>query len=260
MEGNNISLESQGTTIENSNAEAVADNDSATAPQEQDTNAAAGAEGGTSTNDGGNEPPEPYLTIKYNHEQKGLTQEEAVTLAQKGMAYDSIYTPLQRAAALKGMTVKAFIESVEKAQDSAYREELIAKYGEDDMETVDSLMELYQSKKESTIKAAEEAEKQLEAESKSTLESRLADEFIELQKEFPDIKDFNSLPKSVKKAAADGEHLLFSYMRFMHSETRKAEAAQKSADAAKKASGGSMSDVSNGNQSTTDALMKGLYG
>ena len=259
MEENNISLESQDTTIENSNADAVADNDSATAPQEQDTNAAAGVEGGTSTDDGGNEPPEPYLTIKYNHEQKGLTQEEAVTLAQKGMAYDSLYTPLQRAAALKGMTVKAFIESVEKAQDSAYREELIAKYGEDDMETVDSLMELYQSKKESTIKAAEEAEKQLEAESKSTLESRLADEFIELQKEFPDIKDFNSLPKSVKKAAADGEHLLFSYMRFMHSETRKAEAAQKSADAAKKASGGSMSDKPETASSVVDAFMQGLY-
>lgn len=38
---------------------------------------------------------QPFLTIQYNKESKGLTQEEATTLAQKGMNYDKVYQELQ---------------------------------------------------------------------------------------------------------------------------------------------------------------------
>lgn len=38
---------------------------------------------------------QPFLTIQYNKESKGLTQEEAITLAQKGMNYDKVYQELQ---------------------------------------------------------------------------------------------------------------------------------------------------------------------
>ena len=31
---------------------------------------------------------EPFLTIRYNKEDKGLTREDAITYAQKGMNYD----------------------------------------------------------------------------------------------------------------------------------------------------------------------------
>ena len=254
-----ISSELESTTSTETSAETNTEKGSVTAPQGQNTEQVDGVEGGTSTDDGGNEPPAPYLMIQYNHEEKGLTRDEAVTLAQKGMAYDSMYATIQRAAALKGMDVKAFIESFEKAQDEAYREELINKYGEDDMETVNALMEVYNSKKDSKIKSAIEAENQRKAEAQKTLEGRLADEFISLQKEFPDIKDFDALPKSVKAEAAKGENLLFAYLKFQHSEIKRAEAANQTADAAKKASGGSMSspEVTSG---TMDALMKGLYG
>ena len=37
------------------------------------------------------EPEAPFLEIKYNSETRGLTQEEARTLAQKGMNYDKVY-------------------------------------------------------------------------------------------------------------------------------------------------------------------------
>ena len=251
-----LSLES--TTSEGSGAGVSAENGSATVPQEQNTTETNETEGGTSVDNG----PEvaPFMTIQYNHEDRHLTQEEAVTLAQKGVAYDDIYKTISRAAALKGTDVKTFIKSFEKAQDDAYREELIAKYGEDDMETVDSLMELYNQKKESTIKAAEEAEAQKQKEQQTTLESRLADEFIRLQQEFPEVEKFEALPKSVVSAAAKGQDLLSAYLLYQHTENKKAEAAKKTAEAAKNASGGSMSSTPETSSSISEAFIRGLYG
>lgn len=251
---NNETLSLESTTSEGSGAGVSEEKGSATVPQEQNTTETNGTEGGTSVDNG----PEvaPFMTIRYNHEERHLTQEEAVTLAQKGVAYDDMYKTISRAAALKGTDVKTFI-GLEKAQDDAYREELIAKYGEDDMETVNSLMELYNQKKESTIKAAEEAEAQKQREQQTTLESRLADEFITLQKEFPEIEKFDALPKSVINAAAKGQDLLSAYLLYQHSEHKKAEAAKKTAEAAKNASGGSLADTPvENNNSVMNAMME----
>lgn len=50
----------------------------------------------TTTDSSSSETKEqPFLTIQYNKESKGLTQEEATTLAQKGMNYDKVYQELQ---------------------------------------------------------------------------------------------------------------------------------------------------------------------
>ena len=258
MDEQSLNLESTTSSTEN-----VVDSEGtqvATAPQEQPAEDETKVEGVTSTDDGGNEPTEPFLTIQYNHEDRNLTQDEAKTLAQKGVAYDSMYKTISRAAALKGVDVKTFIESFEKAQDEAYRQELIDKYGEDDMETVDTLMEVYQSKKENTIKTAEEAEQQKLRDQQTTLESRLATEFIELQKEFPEIDKFDKLPNAVKTAAANGQDLLSAYLRFKHSEQKKIDAANKSQQAAKNSSTGSLSSGQTSQSATMDAFMKGLYG
>lgn len=259
MDEQNIGLESQSAISEETNAGTQLDEGSATAPQEQNTDGVNETEGGTSVNDGGNEPPQPFMTVKHKHEDVNLSQEEATDWIQIGMASKSMLETVRRAAALKGVDVKTFIESFEKDQDEAYRQELIAKHGEDDIETVDKLMELYQSKKESTVNAAIEAEKRQKAEEEKTLEGRIADEFIELQKEFPDIKDFESLPKSVKAAASKGENLFFSYLRFQHSEARKAEAARKTAEAAQKASGGSLNSTPEEHQNSVMKAMMEVF-
>ena len=121
-------------------------------------------------------------------------------------------------------------------------------------------MELYNQKKESTIKAAEEAEAQKQREQQTTLESRLADEFIRLQQEFPEVEKFEALPKSVVSAAAKGQDLLSAYLLYQHTENKKAEAAKKTAEAAKNASTGAMSSTESGKGTSIDALMQGLYG
>jgi hypothetical protein len=82
-----------------------------------------------------------------------------------------------------------------------------------------------------------------------------------LQKEFPDVKDFSALPSSVKKAAADGKNLCDAYLRHLHTEKKKIDAANASAEAAKKASGGNLKGAPEQEQSAfMTAFMQGLYG
>ena len=251
------SLNLESATSQEESADVAKDTGTATAPQEQTAEAASEVEGGTSAKTAEDGTPAPFMTVQHNHEDLNLTEAEATDWIQIGMASKAMLETARRAAALKGMDVKSFIESFEKAEDDAYRAELEAKHG-DDIDTINGLMELYQSKKNDKVKAAEAEANRQEQERKNNLESRLADEFIELQKEFPEVEQFGDLPKSVKSAAANGQNLLSEYLRFKHSEAKKAEAAKATAEAAKQASTGNMSTVE-GHISAMDALMSGLY-
>lgn len=76
---------------------------------------------------------EPFMTIKYNSEEKGLSKEEAITMAQKGMNYDKIntnynnmktefdamkpiYDQFSKLAEESGMDVGSYIESLQNMQ------------------------------------------------------------------------------------------------------------------------------------------------
>jgi hypothetical protein len=251
-----LGLNLEGATPIDDNAVETEEQVSATAPQEQNTEVETEVEEGTSTDT----VPTPFIKVPFKHEDVPFTYEEAVEWIQIGKKSEDLLKTIRRAAALQGKSEKEFVESFEKAQDDAYRAELEAKFG-DDTETIESLMELYNSKKESTVKAAQSELERQKKEQQDSLESRLADEFIELQKEFPDIKDFSALPSSVKKAAADGKNLCDAYLRHLHTENKKIEAAKASAEAAKKASGGNLKGTPEGQHNDgSTALMQGLYG
>lgn len=68
-------------------------------------------------------PEEPFLTIRYNKEDKGLSKDEAVTYAQKGMNYDHLngkYTNLtkrlENLAGMNGMQLEDYLNSLSDAQ------------------------------------------------------------------------------------------------------------------------------------------------
>lgn len=60
----------------------------------------------------------PYLKIKFNGEEKGLTEEEARVLAQKGMNYDRFYEPIERLARLNNMSVGDYLNRLNDTQIS----------------------------------------------------------------------------------------------------------------------------------------------
>ncbi len=68
--------------------------------------------------------PEPNedrkVTVKFNKETRDLSYDEAVTLAQKGMKYESIeeeYSRLKSIAKAKGKGIKEYIDSLEGTND-----------------------------------------------------------------------------------------------------------------------------------------------
>lgn len=66
---------------------------------------------------------EPFMTIRYNKEDKKLSRDEAVTMAQKGMNYDrlneryeTLNNRLNQLASMNGMDVEKYLESLNSMQ------------------------------------------------------------------------------------------------------------------------------------------------
>lgn len=234
-----------------------------TAPQGEgsDGNTSAQGEDGNANNGTGDNPAEvaPFLEIQYNHEKRNLSRDEAITLAQKGIHYQSTYDALERVATLKGQTVKEFLSGMETAQDEAYRQSLIEKFG-DDEDTINKMMELYDINKQKTLDNARESRKAAAAQEEQTVNERLANEFVEMKNgDFPELTEFKDLPDEVKRVAFEGLSLSHAYLKYMHNENKKIAAAKASADAAAKKSTGSMASDKEDSNPQTSALLKGLW-
>lgn len=204
---------------------------------------------------------ERFLETKFFKETKWLSKEEAKNFAEIGMRYEEVRESLERAAALKGMSVEDFVNSFETEQDEAYRRELAERFG-DDEETINIMMEHYQNGKQGKIDAAKNKRLQDEATAEQNINTRLANEFIELQKEFPELQEFADLPESVRRAAAEGKDLTHAYLLHQHRENKKIAAAKASEEAAAAKSAGSMADnpLTDNKTSAEKSYLKGLWG
>lgn len=105
-----------------------------------------------------NKAEEPFMTIKYNSEEKGLSKEEAITMAQKGMNYDKIHDnyeamkgdynaikpihdTLSRLAEENGMDVATYVQSLQDMQTSHAVSQEMKKLKEQYPTTDDALIE-----------------------------------------------------------------------------------------------------------------------
>lgn len=235
-----------------------------TAPQGEQTSEDTSAQDTDGNQNGseenGTQPPTPFLEIQYNHEKKGLSRDEAITLAQKGMHYQSTYDSLERVATLKGQSVKEFLSGLETAQDYAYRQGLVEKFG-DDEETIGQMMELYNINKQKTLDSAREYRNAEVLKEEQSINERLANEFVEMKNsDFPELTEFKDLPEEVKKAAFSGMLLSHAYLKYMHNENKKIAAAKSQSEAAAKKSTGSLGgSYEEGGNSFERGFLQGLW-
>lgn len=235
-----------------------------TAPQGSENPEEASAQSGNSSDTAGEQAAGteiPFLEIQYNHEKRGLSREEAVSLAQKGIYYEGAYNTLERVATLKGLSVDDLLKGLETAEDEAYRQELVAKFG-DDTDTVEKMMELYQINKQKTLDAAKENRKQAAVQAEQSVNQRIASEFAAMKNgDFPELTEYSALPDEVKKAAIEGMSLSHAYLKYMHKENKKIAAAKESAVEAAKKTTGSMDAQTNENLTEDEKnFLKGLWG
>lgn len=154
------------------------------------------------------EPTPQTLKVKYNHEEKELSYEEAVELAQKGMNYEKAVERAKQEALDSYIAEQGYewngqaITTYEQYQQALKEQELIEQY--QDAELPDEVIqELIENRKfrEQYMAQQEEQQKQLQ-------EQKAFEEFAEA---FPDV-DPESIPVEVWQKYESGVPLKYAYM------------------------------------------------
>lgn len=207
------------------------------------------------------------LEITYNKAKRTLNKDEATDYAQKGVHYQEkvmpLYNKLDYVAAQRGQSIEEVVDGLLSSDEENHRRGLIERFGEEDNDVIEDLMRVYRDGQKQRYerivadrkKAAEEAA----TKERESLEARLADEFSELKKEFPEIKEFAELPKSVKAEAANGRDLLSSFLRYRHAEEKKTAEAKAAEEAAAKATTGTGQDNLPVTDSVDHAMLSGIF-
>lgn len=202
------------------------------------------------------------IPVQFNHVSRELTLEEAQSLAQKGLKFDELTPTLDKLrylAAANGKSLNEMADALVKSQDRQLYESLLAECG-GSKPIAKRLFEAEKRRHTADFEAGRRAEAAAAQEEKAALTQRLADEFIELQREFPELTAFSAVPKTVLQTALKGVTLTDAYLRYRHAEDLKASAARVAQEAAAKSSAGPQS--AGGGETidpTIDAMLAGLW-
>lgn len=167
----------------------------------------------------------PFLEVVYNKEKKGLSKEEALTFAQKGMNYDkmverfnSLNAPLEELARMNNMNVNDFLNHLGQTQMqfevSTTFNKLKEQYPNSDEELLKKLAENEVNRRINV--QAQQMETQKHEQEDAQRQKALHD--VELfKKEFPDV-DYSNLPSQVYEDIKSGHTLLSAYYKYQNSQ------------------------------------------
>lgn len=174
--------------------------------------------------------PTSFMTIKYNGEDKALSQEEAITMAQKGMNYDKVYGELQNykqhfknsndlkilveMANSAGVGVSEYLVKMQSFQNDAAIQNIADKLKEKYPEAPEELLkEMAKNQFERTNADKRQAELDVQKSQESAELAALGKQIEALQSEYPDV-DILKLPEEVIAMAQSGETLLSAYRAY----------------------------------------------
>lgn len=278
MNEENITLTAEETTPAGEGAQSETQDSELQERPAPETNAEGNEdrENGEETAEGskGSGNPDFKLPVKFYGEQRNLTFEEAVEFAQKGMNYEKLKAGLDGYEQSKplldklaylsskhGKTAEEIIEGLMTADEQFLRSQLTEKYGELPEEVMTTLIKEEKAKAQNAYNEHLSEEKAQQAESEKAVHIRIANEFLELQKEFPELSTIDNVPDSVIiDAVNNGRNLIDAYLRHQSKESRKIEAAQQAEASAKKSSAGSLEGGNVSHASNAEsAFLEGLW-
>ena len=177
------------------------------------------------------------IPIKFNKETKNLTLEEATTLAQKGLKFESIekeYNLLKQLASRENKSIPNYIAELERRYNEEKKQSLTEKCG-GNQEIAEHILALEKEKK-------------------------ATDGFEELSTAFPEIKSKENLPQEVlNNAELKGTLLLDEYLRYLLSQKRNAQTIAQKQREGEKTSTGSLINYKDSHTSETEEFLKGLW-
>ena len=208
---------------------------------------------------------EPF-TLRYKHEDISVSRDEAKRLAQLGKHYEEndkkLLDDLDYVATLKGMTVKDLVKRLVDSDESDYREELVAQFGEDS-DVVKDMLELRRQKNrkvyDEAVTKRNAAEKQAEEEAQKSATARLAEQYEAVRELFPAYDTVEKVPDAVIKAALKSGDLEKELLRFELSERNKTDAAKATSEKNKKENVGSVAS-DNTDDGLSSAFIRGVWG
>lgn len=194
----------------------------------------------------------PVIRAKFNKQERVYSLDEARPLVEKGLKYDAIqadYDRLRYLAKSMDIGVSDLVERLMKSSDDKMYNDILSEC--DGNETAaKQLFEYRKSERDQKFARYKEEETRQEAEEAKTAEKeltqRLAQEYIELSREFPGkFSEFKHVPQSVvNEAIQQNISLMDAYLRFQHREAAKTQKAKTQQEAAKQSSAGSMAGES----------------
>ena len=207
--------------------------------------------------------PAPVMVpVKFRHEQRDLTMEEATRYAQLGLlreAEQPMLETLALMAAGRGQSVQEYVAALSASEEKfLLKEKLEITNGNE--EEAQKLLQYDLDARRAACADRVRQEQEAEQQAEQTLTERLAAEFVELQQEYADIGEFSTIPQEVvNDAIRNKRHLLDAYLRYQHREGKKIEQNRAAQAAAAAASTGSMYTVPNQPEdAATAAMLKGL--
>ena len=177
------------------------------------------------------------IPIKFNKETRNLTLEEATTLAQKGLKFESIekeYNLLKQLALRENKSIPLYIAELDRRYNEEKKQSLTEKCGGNE-ELAEHILSLENEKK-------------------------AGDGFDELTSAFPEIKSKENLPREVlDNAELKGTLLLDEYLRYLLSQKRNAQTVARKQREGEKSSTGSLINRRDSQTSETEEFLKGLW-
>lgn len=174
-----------------------------------------------------NDTPESFLDIKYNGENKSLTREEAVTLAQKGMNYDKIagrlnelqnspvMQSLNNLASRAGMTVEEYTDRLQEFQQQAAINDIATDYKARYPDATDDMANEYAEQAYNNQLYQQQANEARKSQAEREAENnRYIQEVMKFQERYPDVK-VEDLDNSVIDDINAGTPLETAYDRFL---------------------------------------------
>lgn len=195
--------------------------------------------------------------VQFNHKMRDLSYDETTDYVQQGMYAEQVISKIASLASASGAkSVNDFVDSLVKAQEdnalSGYRET-------NDDETAQKLLELDRNKWNDGAKQLTQNWRTSIKDEQGDINKRLAEQYLEIEKNVDGINKFTDIPNSVIQTALnEGISLFDAYLRYQYNENKKADAAAKQTAQNNKSTTGSLNSQSSSNEDdeVTKAMSK----
>lgn len=154
----------------------------------------------------------PFLSVKYNKEDRNLTREEAITFAQKGMNYDKLnerytnqHSILEKLASANNLSVEDFLNELQTAQNSYAISSEVERLREQYPDADEELLKALATERVEHTPRVSESEKR-----ESEHQAEINRQFESFKKRFPTV-DAASLDDEVYQLMDEGHTLLEAY-------------------------------------------------